>query len=270
MSRTASAVLNGKEDNLLRVKLSAWIREQNELGNVPVNLFSNSFEEAARHPVPGIQDRASALLLRCARDQKRLGQKIWLYDPMFLAATYASDDSEHTFFVHWLQELGWIDNLDMSGKANITPAGVLKSEELQRIQSASIQAFVAMWFDPALSDLYKFGIAKGIEDAGFRPLRIDNVEHLGKIDDEIIAQIRKSRFVVADFTGHRGGVYFEAGFAHGLGLPVIWTCREDDLPNLHFDIRQYNCLTWKVPTEVATLIKNRIEATIGVGPIKLA
>ncbi len=37
------------------------------------------------------------------------------------------------------------------------------------------------------------------------------------------------RFMIADFTGHRGGVYFEAGFAHGLGIPVIWTCREDQL-----------------------------------------
>ena len=40
-------------------------------------------------------------------------------------------------------------------------------------------------------------------------------------------QIRKSKFLIADFTGQRGGVYYEAGFAYGLGLPVIWTCRKD-------------------------------------------
>ena len=53
------------------------------------------------------------------------------------------------------------------------------------------------------------------------------------IDDEIIAEIRRSWFVVADFTcgtvPHegkevaipRGGVYYEAGFAQGLNVPLI-------------------------------------------------
>ena len=47
----------------------------------------------------------------------------------------------------------------------------------------------------------------------------------------------------SDFTGNRGGVYYEAGFAHGLGLPVIFMCRDGD--ELHFDVRQYNCIFWK-------------------------
>ena len=33
-----------------------------------------------------------------------------------------------------------------------------------------------------------------------------------------MAEIRRSRFVVADYTGQVNGVYFEAGFALGLGL----------------------------------------------------
>ena len=73
-----------------------------------------------------------------------------------------------------------------------------------------------------------------VRAAGYDPLRIDRVEHVAKIDDEIVAQIRRSRFVLADFTGHRGGVYFEAGFALGLNLPVIWTCRQDAVDQLHF------------------------------------
>jgi hypothetical protein len=69
----------------------------------------------------------------------------------------------------------------------------------------------------------------------FRSSKAD--EHINKIGDEIISQIRRSKFLIADFTGHRGGVYFEAGLAMGLGLPVFWTCRRDDLDKLHFDIR---------------------------------
>jgi hypothetical protein len=68
---------------------------------------------------------------------------------------------------------------------------------------------------------------------------------------EAIAEIRRSRFVVADYTGHRGGVYFEAGFALGLGLIVIPTCRADEVPKLHFDIKHLNTLLWSTPAELA-------------------
>jgi hypothetical protein len=77
-----------------------------------------------------------------------------------------------------------------------------------------------------------------VQAAGYTPVIVNAVEHVNKIDDEIISQIRNARFLVADFTGHRGGVYFEAGFALGLGLPVFWTCKKDHLDHLHFDVRQ--------------------------------
>lgn len=60
-----------------------------------------------------------------------------------------------------------------------------------------------------------------IKDAGYDAKRIDTVHHNNRIHDEVIAMLRRSKFVVADFTGQRGGVYFEAGFALGLGLQVI-------------------------------------------------
>ena len=75
---------------------------------------------------------------------------------------------------------------------------------------------------------------------------------------------------MADFTGHRGGVYFEAGFALGLGLQVIWTVRKDALEGSHFDTRQFNFIQWedgKLP-EFRAALQNRIEATIGRGTLK--
>ncbi len=125
-----------------------------------------------------------------------------------------------------------------------------------------------MWFDESLRDASENGLERGIRDAGYDPLRIDRLEHVRKIDDEIIAQIRRSRFVVADFTGHRGGVYFEAGFALGLNLPVFWTCRQDQIGDLHFDIRQFNCIDWNEPGDLADRLQKRIEAVIGAGPRK--
>ena len=102
-----------------------------------------------------------------------------------------------------------------------------------------------------------------------KPGRRHIKQHNGKIDDEIVASIRSSKFVVADYTGSRGGVYYEAGLAHGLGLPVIFTCRQEDMTNLHFDIRQYNTIDWmREDLESArTRLKNRILATLGQGSI---
>ena len=125
-----------------------------------------------------------------------------------------------------------------------------------------------MWFSDEMKHIYESSISLGVLEAGYRPHRVDQREHNEKIDDEIIAQIRRSRFVLADFTGHRGGVYFEAGFAKGLNLDVIWTCREDEMDKLHFDIRQYNCIPWN-PDNLSDLkkrITNRIEAVFGHGP----
>ena len=87
------------------------------------------------------------------------------------------------------------------------------------------------------------------------------LEHNEKIDDKIIAEIRKSGILVADLTENNQGVYFEAGLAMGLGIPVIWTCRKDNFESIHFDTRQYNYIVWENPGELKEKLKNRIEAT---------
>jgi hypothetical protein len=141
--------------------------------------------------------------------------------------------------------------------------------------SQSNQAFVAMWFSGAMQPAFEEGIRPALEALGFEARRIDQKEHNNKIDDEIIAEIRQSRFLVADFTcgtveenGEgtavaRGGVYFEAGFAMGLGIPVIWCCREDLINQVHFDTRQYNHIIWNTPEELREKLKNRVGAVIG-------
>ena len=64
--------------------------------------------------------------------------------------------------------------------------------------------------------IFEDGFKPAIEDDNrTKAVRIDRLEHNRKIDDEIIAEIRRSRYLVADFTGNRAGVYFEAGFALG-------------------------------------------------------
>ncbi len=142
---------------------------------------------------------------------------------------------------------------------DITLLGWQRVEELRR-RPDSKQAFVAMSFKDELREAWKKGIEPALRETGYDPLRIDNKEHNRKICDEIIAEIRRSGLLIADFTGHRGGVYFEAGYAMGLGITVIWTCREDDLKNAHFDTRQYNHIDWKTPEDLRERLVNRIGA----------
>ena len=149
--------------------------------------------------------------------------------------------------------------------------GYAKIEEVATRKDTT-QCFVAMWFNPSMDRAYEEGIRPAIESAGYKPLRIDRKEDLlDKIDDAIIAEIRRSRLVVADFThgdsGARSGVYYEAGFARGLGIPVIFLCKEDRMDELHFDTRQFHHIAWSSPEELRERLRNRILASLGEGPV---
>src|SRR5215470_16220437 len=54
------------------------------------------------------------------------------------------------------------------------------------------------------------------------------------------------RFVVADLSHGSHGAYWEAGFAEGLGLPVIYTCEEDAWKErkTHFDTNHMLTILW--------------------------
>lgn len=153
----------------------------------------------------------------------------------------------------------------------IEPAGYRHLERLSEPGSDKVQGFIAMWFDRSLDDVVERGFAPAIAQAGWSPLRIDQKDHANRVDDEIIGEIRRSRFVVCDFTSERdkarGGVYFEAGFAYGLGIPVIWTCRHDLIDQVHFDTRQFNHITWTDAVDLRDRLTRRILRVVGEGPL---
>ena len=69
--------------------------------------------------------------------------------------------------------------------------------------------------------------------------------------------------VLADVTEQRSGVYFEAGYALGLGLPVIWSVRKDDAKNVHFDTAQYSQIRWESAKNLEEGLLDYICAIIG-------
>ena len=176
-------------------------------------------------------------------------------------AVFARNPRELGAAVMQASEEGYIGTAMAGGAFDLTAEGWRRANELRNVQEVSNQAFVAMWFTPDLDPAWDAGFKPALKELGFDPIRIDRKEFNNKIDDEIVADIRRSGLLVADFTGHRGGVYFEAGFAMGLGIPVIWTCRQDEIDKAHFDTRQYNHITWDAPDELQRKLVARIEAT---------
>lgn len=184
-------------------------------------------------------------------------------DDIFLF--FAKDVNGMNYILRQMEEMGWISKTsEFPDEFTIEAKGWLKVGELRKKPGKSApQAFVAMWFDESMQEIFENGIRPAVEIAGkVKCVRIDQIEHNNKICDQIIAEIRRSKFVIADFTGNRGGVYFEAGLAQGMGLPVIWLVKEDHLKDVHFDTRQYNHIVYQQPEDLYEKLSGRIAATI--------
>lgn len=299
ISGTALALLEKNEkykNEDFKRNLTDWIIDHRLLGEVEPKINSNLIEKEIYYRQDRtIFERIELFIEYSYRSSSLIGKVIpFLNDGLFLRhkLDMTRDDVKNSYNL-----LAWTSSLKLSEVITIAefchemkyielrkdggffefilnPAGYAKIYEKRKGGTDSAQAFVAMWFDESMNDIYNQAIAPAIKEAGYKPLRIDRKQHNNKIDDEIIAEIRRSRFLVADFTygkkGMRGGVYYEAGFAHGLGIPVIFTCKDAEDVELHFDTRQYNHILWKEENidEFRQKLSNRISATIGDGPLK--
>jgi hypothetical protein len=255
----AREVINGLSDTD-RFTLSALTRRASDEGT-PLELMRESvrgiIESAPRMTLNDRIDRLLLLLAERAVDY----------------LTPSTSNKDHDFPLVWargpqgmnqLQVIAMQEGLleQKPNELRLTVRAWNRIDALRAARPDSRQAFVAMWFDATLDSAWRDGLKAGIERSRyFRALRVDAVQHNEKIDDRIVAEIRRSGLVVADFTGQRPGVYYEAGFARGLGISVISTCREDETDKLHFDTRQYNHIVWKAPADLAAQLHDRISAT---------
>ncbi len=265
LTGTANAVMRRGLGSAKRSLLSGWVRNQNRLGSIPM-ITTENLTKIVASPMPSVVERANSLLEEAVLGLDGLGEYFNIKEPRFLAATYSSDFRDVRYLLGILRDQGLAQQITNGGDCEILPGGYIKLDERRGLVSASQNGFVAMSFHEDLADAYASGFQVGILEAGYEPIRMDRIEHINRIDDEIIKQINSAKFVVADFTGHRGGVYFEAGYALGIGLPVLWTCKKSEMGDLHFDIRQFNCIDWETPEELAKRLSVRLEAVLGRGP----
>lgn len=194
-----------------------------------------------------------------------------------LSIAYARNIDELKGMINNLESIGFIQLASIRSAYSFTlsPKGLEQAEQLMKLNFKSNTVFVAMWFNESeMAGVYDKAIKVAIEDKqyyDFYAIRIDKKEHNNDITDEIIAEIKSSKFVVADLTGYRGGVYYEAGYARGLGREVILTCRKDWFdgnPNeyrcIHFDVSHFPIIVWE-PDRLDSFkeaLINRIRHTI--------
>jgi hypothetical protein len=208
-------------------------------------------------------EQIDKLLLALERATSYFGETLTLNFHEAYSYAYAKNGDEFFELIRNAHSLTYIEfggNFPTSS-VKLMWRGAERLAELHRGDVNSNQAFVAMWFHPRTDVVFSDGIEPALDATGFKALRVDKKEFNHKIDDEIIASIRRSGLVIADVTGHRQGVYYEAGYAQGLGIPVIWTCWDKFLGKAHFDIRQFNHINWKDPEDLKERLINRIEAT---------
>ena len=138
----------------------------------------------------------------------------------------------------------------------------LADERNQGKQSKT--AFIAISFQEEMIKVFNEWMRPAIEECGFvaKIVLDDPIKSDQTVNDAILAGIKKARFTIADFTHHRNGVYFEAGYALGRGQKVIYTCREDNIEDAHFDIRNYQHLVWKDGADLKKKLMDKIEVFI--------
>lgn len=280
------------QDNRVKARLTSWLVEQRRLGNPRPRITEKTVMDAKQSRDLTVHERADRLLQCIEEAVLQIGQRVsfrsehfypsmepspdYLNNVKMLAWSESVEQEELRYLLKYLDSQKWIRYNDSSETCVLNVEGYARLAYLKETDTESSQAFVAMWFDESTDNAWEQGIKPGVEKAGYEPIRIDQKEHSNKIDDEIVAEIKRSRFVVADFTqgndGASGGVYYEAGFAHGLDIPVIYTCQRDMLDKIHFDTRQYSHIPWDNTSEGLEKFRQdlatRISAVIGDGPHK--
>jgi len=224
-----------------------------------------------------VPERIERLLCNLAHSSSFAGDRILItHDDSGCRLAFAENIREMLFHKGALIDQNYCEEIAVSNEPHravrLLPAGWQRFCELTRGKSnRENDVFVAMWYgdekhEKEMTHAYATAIDPAVRAAGYGCYRADLSHHNDWVMDEVLGRIRMAPFVVADFTGNRNGVYFEAGFGRGLGIPVIHTCKKCDLETAHFDTKQLNHVLWDNVDELRLRLYNRILGSIGAGP----
>jgi hypothetical protein len=254
--------------------LSHRLRRQQRAGSAPPSILKNNLPQVD-DPLPTPAEQADSLILYIGDHQRSLTQYVDVAGPTVSAWIGAeitpkkNTDSPLT----WLLDQEAVKRLvEWPGHSHnynlrLNMAGWQRYQTLKHAQVKSRAAFMAMQFGDAefnrvVNDCFK----PAVKAAGFELRLLTDGQPAGLIDDQLRVALRTARFVIADLTHGNKGAYWEAGFAEGLGRPVIYTCRKQewDANKSHFDTSHLNTIIWDPENlrDAGTRLTATIRATL--------
>jgi hypothetical protein len=154
----------------------------------------------------------------------------------------------------------------VSNLVQLTGKGWDRINELQMAHVASTYAFFARKFDNSdLDRAVELCIRQAVKDTGYDLRTV--TQRAGLIDAIIEDEIRRCRFLIADLSDDNAGAYWEAGFAEGLGKPVVYLCKAKDgaaEKKTHFDADHRHTVRWDLTSleQTAANLKAVIRNTL--------
>lgn len=229
--------------------------------------------------LPGPADLLDNFLLQLADELPLPGSWVDVDFDHYQAAIGAANEDGFAWCVKATFSQGLVDGVlsePLSGppqlvRATLTMAGWARIDDLRKSKIASKNAFMAMQFgDPLTDRFFRDHLVPATKAAGFDLRILTDSQGAGLIDDQLRVAIRRARFLVVDLSKGNKGAYWEAGFAEGLGKPVIYLCRDeifhgsDAALKPHFDTSHLVTIIWSESKleEAAVRLAACIRATL--------
>ena len=259
------------------VKLSHALRMMQRT-NKKVELTESMIDAILAKPLPRPQEQADLLIRWLAEHTDNLGDQVSL-QPIehYLSIIEAKNEKGFSLVRSHLVKIGFVEGQlppknHINGSINfnvltLTFDGWNHYETLRKGGATYRKAFMAMKFgDADLNAVLETVFRPSVKMAGFDLIKLDDEPQAGLIDDRLRVEIQSSDFMIADLTHANNGAYWEAGYAEGLGKPVIYTCEKEKFSSqkTHFDTNHHLTVLWDkdAPEQAGDLLKATIRATL--------
>ena len=258
------------------VKISHALRTMQRI-NKNVELSTSTIDAILEKPLPRPKEQADLLIRWLAEHTANPGDQVSLSPIEHHLSIIGTKTEEGIVLVlsYLIEKVGLV-----KGTLTETSAGYIGFDELaltfegwnyyEKLLKGSVtyrKAFMAMKFgDADLNDVIENVFKPSAKMAGFDLFKLDDVPQAGLIDDRLRVEIQSSDFLIADLTHDNLGAYWEAGYAEGLGKPVIYTCELEKFNSqkTHFDTNHHLTVLWdkNAPEQAGDLLKATIRATL--------
>lgn len=144
-------------------------------------------------------------------------------------------------------ECGDFDSPDEIMHVDLTLSGWERYESEKHGEVSGAYGFMALQFgDPVLDPFLMSVIKPAVATIGYTLEDMRDASRAGVIDNVMRARIRDAAFVLVDLTHANKGAYWEAGYAEGLGKPVLYLCERGifETQGTHFDTNHCTTIKW--------------------------